>query len=203
MAWIQLFPTSNTRISQSVDRIQANWLYIQTTTKVDHYFDDAAPGNDGHHKFIHLPTQTAPADPVVLLTGVVYQKHNAAGKDRLYYRTPVIGGLPAPLNRIEQIPTAITGQKVLAASAGVKTVLDFTGYPNFQGVFTAYKSGNPGDRCTASIFYNGTEVKVLPNGVDSLVHGAITQVDHDGKKLQIKKTAVAMTLNYSIIKTER
>jgi len=196
MAWTKLYPTSATKISQSVTQIQDNWAYIETTLQEDHYFANALASNDGHHKFVHLPTV---ADQAVLLKGVIYQKLNAAGKDRLYYRTPALGGA-APLTRIEQIPTALTGQVVLPVGLGPHTVLNFNGYPNFMGVFTAYKSGSPADRCSASIFYNGTKVKTVATAQS----GAITSVtDNDGHILQITKTNAAMTLNYSIIKVER
>lgn len=191
MAWVQLFPTNATRISQSVAQIQANWLFIQQNINTDHYFNSGAP-NEGHHKFMHLPTQGA--DPAVILTGIVYQKNNASARPRLYYRTAAIGGF----TRIEQIPTAITGRKVLAAGAGTNTILNFAGQPAFQGFFSAYQAGTTGNRCCAAIFFDGVTLKTTQLGR----HGIITEVTHAAANLQVKKTAGASTLTYSIMKTE-
>jgi len=187
MAWVQAFPTDSTLISQSVAQIQANWLYIQQTMQKDHYFDNATASNDGHHKFVHLPTTT---DQAIILTGVIYQKVNGAGNPMLYYRTAA--------NGIMQIPTSITGSTVLNAGAGTFTLFNAAGRPAFNGILSARETAASNNRASAVVSWNRTTAradKIATNGL-------ITNISWTGTTITVTKTAGACTLAWTIIKTE-
>lgn len=149
MAWVQLFPTGNTLISQSVGQIQANWLFIQNNINTDHSFNTGAP-SEGHHKFMHLPTQGA--DQAVILTGVVYQKANTSGNPMLYYRTTQSG--------INQIATGAYGT-IAIAGAGTWMLHDFVGKPKMMAIITATEwASTHNRRAVGFVTWNGAVCRV-------------------------------------------
>lgn len=185
MAWVQLFPTNNTLISQSVQQIQDNWLFIQNNINTDHYFNTGAP-NEGHHQFVHLPTQGA--DPAVLLTGVVYQKLNGAGVPRLYYRSS---------DGPEQIATCVNFSVVLPAGLGPHVIYDFAAHNNSAGFIMIKSSTAPATRVGA--FYNHSPALF----VDEMYrNGAITSIQITGTAITINKTNPGDTFGVWLLKME-
>jgi hypothetical protein len=160
--------------------------------QVDHYFDDATAANDGHHKFVHLPTQGA--DPAVSLTGVIYQKVNTAANPRLYYRAKTGAGVT---RNPEQIPTAVTNSITLAAPQTTATIIDFTGFPAFNGTYIGANAALS-SYSSAELIFNGTTLVAL-NGARA---GDILTIFADGARLRCTKNAVAITVVYTVIKAE-
>lgn len=188
MAWVQLFPTNNTLISQSVNQIQQNWLFIQNNINTDHFFNTGAP-SEGHHRFVHLVTQGA--DPAVILTGVVYQKNTFTGNPRLFYNT---------VSGPEQISTSVQLIHVNcpAGAPGVDVpVIDLVGFHNFRGTIWVVDEANPGNRASALLMFDAA-----PHVDQVAVHGAITNINGAGTVINIRKGAAAMLVNVMIIKAE-
>lgn len=185
MSWVQPFPTANTRISQSVAQIQANWLFIQNNINTDHYFNSGAP-TEGHHKFVHLPTQGA--DPAVILTGVVYQKLNAVGNPRLYYRNTLSG--PSQLATAYNTTTVVPG-------AGNTIIMSFLGTPRVHGIVTVVNYAAQATRACVFLTFDGVGAATNPIAVG----GLITACFAAGTDLVVTTTG-ACTLNAQFIKIE-
>ena len=184
MAWVQLFPTNATPISQSVNQIQQNWLWIQNTMDTDHYFNTGAPF-DGHHKFMHIPT--IGADPAIVLTGVVYQRVNLAGNPMLYYRNAVGG--------VMQLSTA-TREQVNIVGAGVWNVIDFAGRPNQVGGLIIYENVAVTGSFLGEYLFIGGGLRVV-----GVISGIITGYAAVGTILQLTTTA-ACTIQICLLKME-
>jgi len=188
MAWNKTFPTSSTKISQSVTQIQDNWNYIETTLKKDHYFASTPASNDGHHKYVHLPTS---GDQAVILTGVIYQKTSAIGLSPiLMYRNASSG--------IQQIPTSFSGTTVMPAGAGTSNLTSFAGMKPFMGTLVAYGTVSGNDACSASVYWSGANARANQTAVSGLV----TSIQRSGTNVTVTKTAGALTLRWAVSKVE-
>lgn len=186
MAWVQLFPTNNTLISQSVNQIQQNWLFLQNNINTDHYFNSGAP-SEGHHKFVHLPTQGA--DPAVILTGVVYQKNSPAGSPALYYRTGPSG--------ITQVSTAYVGD-INFAGPGLGNILNLNGLPRSMGILNIVRYNNMATRAHAYLYWDGAGLMAI---TDQSLAGHITFISPAGTNIQVTVDA-ACHLFWSYTKVE-
>lgn len=161
MAWVQVFPTGSTLISQSVAQIQANWLFIQNNMNVDHYFDDVT--NEGHHRFSQYVNQGA--DPVLATNGgEIYTKNmgNVVITPQPFY---------ANSTNIRQIGTLWTG--VQAIGAGITSIFNCVGQAPFYGWLHVVNAAVPNDYGTAFIFWNGGATVTVRQ---QFVSGSITSI---------------------------
>ena len=159
MAWVQVFPTGPTLISQSVQQFQDNWLFLQTNINTDHFFNTGAP-NEGHHRFVQMLNGGGDAALAAGMSGVVYTKNNGAGNAQPWYRSA---------NIISQVPIYLptTYAFVAGANAIDLTVVNGGGQlPAFTGaLITITQVGGGGNFTSAIVNYAlGGTPTVIPIG---------------------------------------
>ncbi len=81
MPWNPDWPIGNKSVKFNESPGQENTTYLETTLKINHYFDESAP-NDGKHKFVQMPNGTLPAG-LVSGDSTLYSK--ASGVAQLFY----------------------------------------------------------------------------------------------------------------------
>jgi len=79
MVWKTTAPDGTKSVKDNRSILQDNTTYTKTTMNVDHFWDDATAGNDGHHQFVQMPKSDVggtPTDPslAALMDGLVYAK---------------------------------------------------------------------------------------------------------------------------------
>lgn len=161
MAWIQVFPTGPTLISQSVAQFQANWLFLQNNINTDHYFNDVA--HEGHHRFSQYFNPGG--DPALAADGVVYTKNmgNVVVTPQPFFQNST---------NIRQIGTIWTGVQIFG-SAGTFPIFNCAGQAPFYGWLHVVNASVPNDCATAFVFWNGgPTVKV----VQQFVSGGLTAI---------------------------
>lgn len=150
MPWNPNFPMQATSISQSTPQIQTNWNYIATTVGVDHFFNSATPGNDGHHKWVNM-LDAGNAPLAAGFDGVVYVKTSGSKVQPFYRNATTIMPIPKAYNFVftmlaSQVNIVLDVQNAIA---GMGT------FGPFNGIFTIVKQGTTGASGTASVFYDG------------------------------------------------
>jgi len=76
MVWNSIAPDGTKSVKSNKTPLQENTTYVETSMKVDHFWDESA-NNDGHHQFAQMPSyETAgiPDDPAFANVdmGIVY-----------------------------------------------------------------------------------------------------------------------------------
>jgi len=157
MAWVQVFPTGSTLISQSVAQIQANWLFIQNNINTDHYFDSV--GNEGHHRFSQYVNQGG--DPPLSNDGVVYLKPVTSGSIQPFYQNS---------QNIRQIPTVYSGTAAVG-SPGTFSIVNLAGSQAFSGLLVGVDITNVNTRGSALIMWDGVNLSVTNIAIGGSVLG--------------------------------
>lgn len=168
MAWVQVFPTGSTLISQSVAQIQANWLFLQNNINTDHYFND--PAHEGHHRFSQYFSPGG--DPALVADGAIYTKNMG---------NIVITPQPFFLNSTgpRQMLTFFSG--VTNLNAGDTSLFTTAAIlPPFYGWIHIVNASVPNDYATGFIFWNGgatvTVRQLFVNGAITSITGQLTSV---------------------------
>ena len=168
MAWVQVFPTGSTLISQSVAQIQANWLFIQSNINTDHFFDDVT--NEGHHRFSQYVNQGA--DPALATNGgEIYTKNmgNVVVTPQPFFRNST---------NIRQMATFFSG--VTNLNPGDTSLFTTAAQAPFYGWIHIVNAAVPNDYATGFIFWNGgatvTVRQLFVNGSITSITGALTSV---------------------------
>lgn len=182
MAWIQLFPTGNKLMSQSVTQMQDNNLALQTYAATDHFFNTGAP-TEGHHKFMHMQNQGV-VPPIVLDT--VICSVAVAGHSQPFFRNA--GG--AKEITMNQYGTVIAG------GAGVHNLPTFAGTPRCQGILMISDHANYSNSGFAFVSWNGTV-----HTRQIVVHGTITAVA-SATPFATFTTTAAGTFEWTFIRIE-
>ena len=83
MVWQSTAPDGTKSVKDNRSILQDNTTYTKTTMNVDHFWDDATAGNDGHHQFVQMPKADVggtPTDPSLasLMDGLFYAKELSA-----------------------------------------------------------------------------------------------------------------------------
>ena len=151
MTWVQAHPPGNTTVSSTKTQFQQNNLYIENTIQVDHYFDDATPSNDGHHKYVQMPVQAA--DPGVAISG---------GGCFFMKNTPLHAS-PSPFiqmgGKTYFIPVGIDCGNYVCNS-GYTNTFNFSGYPKIRGWIYAFNVSSPRKAIGATFNWDGTSLYV-------------------------------------------
>lgn len=194
MVWIQAFPTSGTLISQSVQQIQDNWLFIQTNINFDHYFNSGT-GNEGHHQFVQAITQAgdvAPAVGAVPSAVPLYSKNDLSGFPKLFTNTTK--------NGVRQVPGFVSLTTPAIGANSTVGVYDFAGRENVKnGICLIVSDGNPNDSAMAYFNYNGN-VQIINSTVGPHLNGFVGA----GTQIQIstKASFVPSIMYFSFIPME-
>jgi hypothetical protein len=172
MVWVQAFPTGATLISQSTGQIQANWLFLQTNIVTDHFFNDATPANEGHHRFTQMLDNGDPA-LAAGMSGVNYVK--ATGLSLSTTEQPFFRNAAT----IRQVPTMLTGQTVIVAPGTV--IFDCAALTPFMGWLHVVNPPTTGIYGTAFIWWNGAGTVTV---VQSFVAG-LTSITGVGSTVHV------------------
>ena len=164
MTWVQAHPSGTTSVAQTKTQFQQNNLYLENTMQDDHYFDDADPTNDGHHKFVQLPVQAL--DPAIAIANgaVFYAKDGTSGSAGPYFRDDLA---------VFKVPVALS-LGVIVTVAGITTLIDFAaaGLPAMTGTVYAYRPVEPQKAMFSNFMWDGANVYTnYLNGGKGLLNG--------------------------------
>lgn len=115
MPWHSTWPLGTASVKANRPTGADNTTYIETTMKVDHYFNQSAP-NDGKHKQVRMPELTsAPATGGNI--GALYTKESGSAGlfTNLFWRQESGGASP---NRNQGAEIQLTGIKPSATTEG-------------------------------------------------------------------------------------
>lgn len=194
MTWVQSHPSGTTSVAATKTQFQQNNLYVENTTQEDHYFDDADPTNDGHHKFIQLPIQGADPGASIATGGCYYLKNTAAGNPAPFFQTAT---------QVYSVPVGILAGDFVCNN-GVNNTFNFAGYPEMVGWVYAYNTASPRLSLGANFLWNGAicYVNARNSGKGQWITDAAGQIvqfsDLASSFLGIKINGAAVTMNVSI-----
>lgn len=104
MTWNPTCPNGGLSVQDNRSIIQANMEYINTTMKVDHFWNDATAQNSGHHRFVqaqasNIATPTSLVDPTIAtgMNGVFYDRFKTPSEN-------VSNGGSPPINLLDCAP---------------------------------------------------------------------------------------------------
>ena len=103
MPWVQSFPTGPTLISDSVNQIGDNWLFLQDEINTDHFFNTGAP-TEGHHRYLVTENRTDPAS--LQLDAMLYSKVSGRGNELAFKNSQSVRTLVARYAGREIFPAA-------------------------------------------------------------------------------------------------
>lgn len=195
MTWVQNHPPGTTSVASTKTQFQQNFLYLENTAQNDHYFDDADPANDGHHRVVNLGLQ-AVDPPLGIADGAnVFVKDGVSASAVPYFQNDMA---------MFKIPLALTLGTIVTI-AGVTTVIDMAvaGMPAMTGWIYAYRPVEPQKAMSSTFMWNGANVYTnYLNGGDGLLNGdtagRLVEFTSIGTALGVR-TTIATTVNVTML----
>ena len=182
MAWVQLFPTSATLVSNSVNQLQDNWLFLQNNIDTDHFFNTGAP-TEGHHRYFVTQNRADPG--ALLLDAMLYSKVSGTGNELTLKNSQSVRSMVA----------RFSGTDTFGAAGSYNIGPDFNGLEPCFGMFYIMATNNSGRGYGMYANLGGGNFTMD----QQFVAGTITGIGKSGTFIQISVSA-AVTVQWYFIR---